>query len=63
MNDNAWMESFFHSMKAELNSDLAVDSLKDLRRVVGGYITYYNQHRGHTSLAHLSPVEFEGVGC
>lgn len=62
MNDNAWIESFFHTMKAELNHELRVDSLKDLRRVVDGYITYYNDRRGHTSLGHLSPAAFEGVG-
>lgn len=63
MNDNAFMESFFHTMKAELHGELEVDSVTSLRRVVGRYVDYYNTRRGHTSLGQLSPVEFEGVRC
>lgn len=63
MNDNAFMESFFHTMKAELDDKLEVKSVAELRRVVGTYIEYYNTRRAHTSLQHLSPTEFEGVRC
>ena len=61
MNDNAHMESFFHTMKAELHLELRVSCDARLRRVVAGYIDYYNHRRGHTELAHHSPVAFEAV--
>lgn len=61
MNDNAHMESFFHSMKAELHYKLDVATDAKLRAVITGYIDYYNERRGHTSLAHLSPAAFEAL--
>lgn len=46
--DNAHMESFFHSLKAELNASIA------------GYINrFYNQKSIHSSLGYHSPVEYE----
>jgi transposase InsO family protein len=46
--DNAHMESFFHSLKAELNASMA------------GYIDrFYNAKRIHSSLGYHSPVEYE----
>ena len=63
MNDNAHMESFFHSMKAELHGRLDVSTDARLRAVIVGYIDYYNERRGHTSLANHSPAQFEALGC
>lgn len=63
MNDNAHMESFFHSMKAELHRKLDVTSDVKLRAVIARYVDYYNERRGHTSLAHHSPAQFEAIGC
>ncbi|NJN06217.1 MAG: IS3 family transposase [Rhodobacteraceae bacterium] len=63
MNDNAHMESFFHTMKSELNRKLRVTTDGALRRVIGEYMEYYNRHRGHTSLGNRSPVEFEALRC
>jgi transposase InsO family protein len=63
MNDNAHMESFFHSMKAELHRKLEVASDTKLRAVIARYVDYYNERRGHTSLAHHSPAQFEAIGC
>lgn len=62
MNDNAHMESFFHTMKNERHRELAVACDARLRRVVAEYIEYYNHRRGHTGLAHRSPVRFEALG-
>ena len=61
MNDNAHMESFFHTMKGELHRKLDVDNDRQLRRVIGRYIEYYNQRRGHTSLEHNAPDQFEAM--
>jgi transposase InsO family protein len=61
MNDNAHMESFFHTMKSELHRKLDVATDRQLRRVIARYIDYYNQRRGHTSLEHYPPAAFEAV--
>ena len=63
MNDNAHMESFFHTLKNELHEQLSVRTDAALRRVIATYLDYYNHHRGHTSLEHHSPVAFEAVRC
>lgn len=64
MNDNAHMESFFHTLKVELHAELrrVVDD-QALRRHLATYIDYYNAHRGHTRLGMLSPVAFEAIRC
>jgi len=58
--DNAHMESFFHSLKAELTHQRAFASDAELNASVAGYIErFYNQKRIHSSLGYHSPVEFE----
>ena len=63
MNDNAHMESFFHTMKIELHKKLCVATDIQLRAVIATYVDYYNERRGHTSLDHRSPTHFEAVRC
>ena len=58
--DNAHMESFFHSMKAELTHRRSFTSDAELNATVAGYIDrFYNEKRIHSSLGYHSPVEFE----
>ena len=58
--DNAHMESFFHSMKAELTHQRSYASDAELNASVAGYINrFYNDKRIHSSLGYHSPVEFE----
>jgi putative transposase len=58
--DNAHMESFFHSLKAELIHDRSFVSDAQLNATVGRYIDrFYNFKRIHSSLGYHSPVEFE----
>jgi putative transposase len=59
MNDNAHMESFFHSMKTEALYGLTFDSDNALRRELRSYIQFYNQERLHSALDYLPPVAFE----
>ena len=59
MNDNAHMESFFHSMKAESLYGQAFESDGQLKAALRSYIAFYNQRRLHSSLSYLSPVDFE----
>lgn len=59
--DNAAMESFWSSLKTELQSE-GLDRLpkRNVRQIVFEYIeSYYNRQRLHSSLGYQSPVEFE----
>ncbi len=58
--DNAHMESFFHSLKAELTHWRNYASDAELNASVARYIDrFYNDKRIHSSLGYHSPVEFE----
>ena len=58
--DNAHMESFFHSLKAELVHQHRFASDAQLNATLSGYIErFYNVKRMHSSLGYHSPVEFE----
>lgn len=58
--DNAHMESFFHSLKAELTHQRRYLSDAQLNASVAAYIErFYNDKRIHSSLGYHSPVEFE----
>ena len=58
--DNAHMESFFHSMKAELIRGRVFKNTMELRYAVGSYINqYYNVKRMHSGIDYCSPVEYE----
>lgn len=56
--DNAFMESFFGSMKTELQLVDYADLAETLREITE-YVRYYNFERRHSSLNMLSPFEFE----
>ena len=59
--DNAVVESFFGTLKAELpDFDRGYSSDADARRAIGDYIdNFYNPRRRHSSLGYVSPVEYE----
>lgn len=59
MNDNAHMESFFHSMKCEELYGRTFNNEEELRQVLSSYIAFYNHQRLHSSLCYLPPVVFE----
>jgi transposase InsO family protein len=59
MNDNAHMESFFHSMKTEALYGLTFETDNALRSELRSYIQFYNQERLHSALDYLPPVAFE----
>jgi len=57
--DNAHMESFFHSLRAELIRARTIGSIQTLRRMLGNYIErFYNPLRLHSALDYRSPEEF-----
>ncbi|WP_352176530.1 IS3 family transposase [Biformimicrobium ophioploci] len=59
MNDNAFIESFFHQFKTERIKRKVIDSADQLRSVIREYMRYYNTIRSHSSVGYVSPQEFE----
>jgi transposase InsO family protein len=56
--DNAHMESFFRSLKAELIHGERFESEEALRQALACYVHYYNHARLHSALADRSPVDY-----
>ena len=59
MNDNAFMESFFHQFKTERIKRREIKTAGEMRGIISGYMRYYNYQRSHSSIGYLSPDEFE----
>jgi transposase InsO family protein len=59
MNDNAHMESFFHSLKTEWLFGMRFQADSELRTALLDYVRFYNQQRLHSSLGYLPPAIFE----
>jgi putative transposase len=59
MNDNAWVESFFHSFKADRYHGQRFDSERELIATVKSYMPFYNTKRLHSSIGYLAPVSYE----
>jgi transposase InsO family protein len=57
--DNAYAESFFHSLKAELTRGITFRTDQALRDALEQYIRYYNARRLHSALGYQSPIAFE----
>ena len=67
MTDNAYVESFFHSMKTEIYHGVRFATDEQLRLAVRSYVSFYNQERLHSSLHYVPPATFEqqarATGC
>jgi transposase InsO family protein len=59
MNDNAHMESFFHSMKCEELYGKKFETEQQLRSTLSSNIRFYNDRRLHSSLRYLPPAAYE----
>ena len=57
--ENAHMESFFHSLKADVIHGRSFQQVVELRDVLRRYVQYYNHQRLHSSLGYQSPVDYE----
>jgi len=55
--DNAFAESFFGTMKNELEFNY-FKNLDEAKKEIFKYINWYNRQRMHSSLGYLSPVEY-----
>lgn len=57
--DNAYAESFFHTLKAELTRGCQYATEAALREQLQAYMRYYNTVRLHSALHYRSPLAFE----
>lgn len=60
--DNAFVESFFHTLKNELEKS-KFESLTEARKMIFEYINWYNRERLHSSLGYLSPMDYAAQTC
>jgi transposase InsO family protein len=59
MNDNAHMESFYHSLKSDVIHGVNFANEEQLSRVVREYIRFYNERRLHSSIGYVAPAVYE----
>ena len=57
--ENAHMESFFHSLKADVVHGRQFQTVQELRQQLRRYLRYYNHQRLHSALGYRSPVDYE----
>ncbi len=57
--DNAFIESFFHSMKTDIVHGLVFTEDHQIESAVRGYVPFYNRIRLHSSLNYVSPATYE----
>ena len=58
--DNAVAESFFSSLKFEVEVDAKWNDVHDVERDISEYIDgFYNSQRRHSHNKYLSPIDFE----
>jgi putative transposase len=57
--DNAYIESFFHSMKADIVHGMTFTEDPEIERAVRSYVPFYNGTRLHSSLNYVPPATFE----
>lgn len=59
MNDNAYMESFYHSMKSDVIHGVTFENDEQLRQTIREYIRFYNERRLHSSIGYMAPARYE----
>ncbi|MCK4675603.1 MAG: transposase [Gammaproteobacteria bacterium] len=57
--DNAYMESFYHTLKTEMVYFMKFRCLAEAIAHIMDYIRYYNQTRRHSVIGYISPNEYE----
>jgi len=57
--DNAHMESFFHTLKTEWIRGRSFATFAELEAALKAYIRFYNHHRLHSSIDYHTPEEYE----
>lgn len=57
--DNAYIESFFHSMKSDIVHGLTFTQDDEIESAVRDYVPFYNGTRLHSSLNYVPPATYE----
>ena len=57
--DNAHIESFFHTLKTEWIRGRSFATFAELEAALKAYIRFYNHHRLHSSIDYQTPEEYE----
>lgn len=63
LGDNAFIESFFHSMKADAIHARRFDHDGALQTAVTDYIHRYNRSRLHSGLGYRTPIDYERLAA
>ncbi len=61
--DNAEVESYFHTMKAELIHQKQFENAIEATAAISEYIAFYNLERLHSSLGYQSPANYEKLSA
>ena len=61
--DNAYMESFFHSLKTEMIYFNQFHSLEEATAYIIDYIYFYNHERIHSGINYLTPLACEQMAA
>jgi Transposase and inactivated derivatives len=61
--DNAFIESFFHTLKADVIHGHVFDNDHALRLAISHYTRRYNRTRMHSSLDYRSPIDYERIAA
>ena len=60
--DNAFVESFFHTLKVELVHRETFKTREEAKNAIFEYIeVWYNRQRIHSALDYKTPVEYEAI--
>ncbi len=59
LTDNAYIESFFHSMKSDIVHGLTFTQDDEIESAVRDYVPFYNGTRLHSSLNYVPPATYE----
>jgi len=59
VSDNAYIESFFHSMKTDIVQGLTFMQDEEIESAVRDYVPFYNGTRLHSSLNYGPPATYE----
>ena len=61
--DNALIESFFHTLKADVIHGHVFDNAHALRTAISRYTRRYNRTRMHSALDYHSPIDYERLAA
>lgn len=59
MNDNVYIETFFHSMKSDIVHGVRFEQDHEMHDEVRNYVPFYNNTRLHSSLGYVPPATYE----